>query len=597
VSTGLGANLHVAGNLFASNAFQTSGNVFAGVSMNVPLVNTTAVFGTSGLVGVGLSTGLGATLHVQGNVFASNAFQAPVVIATTSMNVPTVNTTSVFGTAGLVGVGVSTGLGATLHVQGNVFASNALQTQNVFASGTMNVPVINTTAIFGTSSNVGIGTSTGLGATLHVQGNIYATGGLTAASYSALTGNIATMNVGTITGTAGVVTIPATLVLQGNLYVANTMTVTNVYANSLYYSTDLVKQAPYLQANVANAVAIQNWIGATTNLSKNSWWSVSARPSFGNVASGPVASTLSGAALMMDGRVVFSPSGAARVGIFNPATNQYTAVIPAGDTPTGTYSSSVVLPTGNVVMIPLGSSNVGTFNPSALQFSNVVQTGGTFFGGVLDPLGNVAMMPALATSNIGTFNPVLGTFSNVPGTRFDGTMRGAVLLPNGNVICVPGTNANIVQFNPFSGAFSNAILLGGSGLSKFSGAVLTPTGNVVFVPSAGVTNSNVGVMNPSALTWTNVTTSTGLTAFSSGCLLPGGNVVMVPSSSANVGMFDTVNLTYSNSTVAGGSFLGGSLIPDGRVIFCPGASANVGALGTLTPVGREFCLAPYFNKF
>jgi hypothetical protein len=409
------------------------------------------------------------------------------------------------------------------------------------------------------------------------------------------------MNVGTITGTTGVVTIPASLVLQGNLYVANTMTVTNVYANSLYYSTDLVKQAPYLQANVANAISIQNWVSATTNLAKNSWWSVSAKPSFGNVASGPVASTLSGAALMVDGRVVFSPAGAARVGIFNPMTNQYTAVTPAGDTPTGTYSSSVVLPTGNVVMIPLGSSNVGTFNPSALRFSNAIQTGGTFFGGVLDPLGNVAMMPAASTSNIGTFNPVLGTFSNVTGTRFDGTMRGAVLLPNGNVICVPGTNANIVQFNPFSGAFSNALPLGGSGTAKFSGAVLTPNGNVVFVPSSGSATSNVGVLNPSALTWANVTTSTGLSAFSGGCLLPTGNVVMVPFNSANVGMFDTVTLAFSNSTLVGGaglgSFVGGSLIPDGRVVFCPAASANVGALGTLTPVGREFCLAPYFNKF
>ena len=601
-NVGIGANLHVVGNLYTTNAFQTPGNVFAGVSMNVPLINTTAVFGTTaGLVGVGVSTGLGANLHVQGNVFASNAFQAPVVIATTSMNVPVANVTSVFGTYGNVGVGVSTGLWATLQVQGNVFASNSLQTQNVVASGTMNVPVINTTAIFGTFSNVGIGTSTGLGATLHVQGNIYATGGLTAASYSALTANIATMNVGTITGTAGVVTIPASLVLQGNLYVANTMSVTNVYANSLYYSTDLVKQAPYLQANVANAISIQNWIGATTNLAKNSWWSVSARPSFGNVASGPVSNTLSGAALLMDGRVVFSPAGASRVGIFNPMTNQYTVVTPAGDAPTGTYSSAVVLPTGNVVMIPLGSSNVGTFNPSALRFSNAIQTGGTFFGGVLDPLGNVAMMPAASTSNIGTFNPALGTFSNVAGTRFDGTMRGAVLLPNGNVICVPGTNANVVQFNPFSGTFSNSVSLGGSGTAKFSGAVLTPNGNVVFVPSSGATTSNVGVLNPSALTWTNVTTWAGLSAFSGGCLLPTGNVVFVPFNSANVGMFDTVTLAYSNSTVVSGaglgSFIGGSLIPDGRVVFCPAASANVGALGTLTPVGREFCLAPYFNKF
>jgi hypothetical protein len=211
------------------------------------------------------------------------------------------------------------------------------------------------------------------------------------------------------------------------------------------------------------------------------------------------------------------------------------------------------------------------------------------------------MMPALATSNIGTFNPALGTFSNVAGTRFDGTMRGAVLLPNGNVICVPGTNANVVQFNPFSGAFSNSVPLGGSGTAKFSGGVLTPNGNVVFVPSAGSVTSNVGVLNPSALTWTNVTTNAGLSAFSGGCLLPTGNVVFVPFNSANVGMFDTVTLAYSNSTVVSGaglgSFIGGSLIPDGRVVFCPAASANVGALGTLTPVGREFCLAPYFNKF
>jgi hypothetical protein len=289
------------------------------------------------------------------------------------------------------------------------------------------------------------------------------------------------------------------------------------------------------------------------------------------------------------------------IGIFNPATNQFTVVTPSGGQPGGAvYMGSVLTPSGNVICIPSDpNANIGAYNPNSLVFSNVARPGGSYWGGVLDTLGNVVMVPATTSSNIITFNPNLNTLSNVPGTTFDGSLYGAVLLPNGNVVCVPRTNANIVQFNPLTQAVSNSINLGESGTAKFFGGVLAPNGNVICVPASTGTNSNVGVFNPTALTYSNVQTNTGVTAFYGGCLLPTGNVVFIPYASQTVGMFDPATLTFSTSTNLGGTYLfwGGTLVPDGRVVMCPFQTySNVGALNTVTPAPKEFCLAPYFNK-
>jgi streptogramin lyase len=88
--------------------------------------------------------------------------------------------------------------------------------------------------------------------------------------------------------------------------------------------------------------------------------------------------------------------------------------------------------------------------------------------------------------------------------------------------------------------------------------------------------------------------------FRGGALLPSGNVVFAPGTSANVGMFDPVALTYSNSVATGTSgiaFSGATLLPNGQVVFTPYDSANVGVIDTFAPVSQEFCLSPYFNKF
>jgi hypothetical protein len=92
--------------------------------------------------------------------------------------------------------------------------------------------------------------------------------------------------------------------------------------------------------------------------------------------------------------------------------------------------------------------------------------------------------------------------------------------------------------------------------------------------------------------------------FGGGCLLPSGNIIFTPSltltanvGSSNVGMFDPVFLTFSNSTPAGASFSGATLHPTGQVIFTPsGVTNTVGIFETMVAVDPALCISPYYNK-
>ena len=92
-----GAISTFSGNILAGSSFSTLGNstnkfnsIFA-TSANITTVNVTSIYGTAGFVGVN-TTGGGATLNVAGNVWASNALSAPNIFASVSMNVLTANT-------------------------------------------------------------------------------------------------------------------------------------------------------------------------------------------------------------------------------------------------------------------------------------------------------------------------------------------------------------------------------------------------------------------------------------------------------------------------------------------------------------------------
>jgi hypothetical protein len=437
---------------------------------------------------------------------------------------------------------------------------------------------LNTAAIYGQTGQVGINTSTNLGASLQIQGNVYASNGFTAPNVS-LSGTIS-------------------------------------------YNEDLFKRGPYLTPSAANAATITAWISATCNAvgqPTKSWWATSPTPVYGNVAAGPGGSSAyGGSVLLPDGRVLFVPQSGSNVGFFNPATSQFTSVVPAGlSASSGQFRSGVLVPSGNVVFIPWNSSNVGVFNPLTYEYSNIAvgAMGGTykFQGGVLGPTGNVIMVPR-DSANIGIFNPRTLELTNVGPIAGQGLgLFGAgVLLPNGNVVMSPlTTGGNIGMYNSYSLSVTGFTNVGPIGTgSTWESASLAPNGNVVFAPSSSSTSLNVVVYNPTFVSnpigaggFSNVVTNlaTGsLNYFQGSVLLPSGNVIFCPADASNVGMFDPSALQYSNCTpvsAATGKFYGCTLIPDGRVVFTPASSANVGVLSTIAPASREFCLSPIFNKF
>jgi hypothetical protein len=582
----VGNALEVFGNAYISNALTTTNLV--STALNVVSLNTATFIATSN-GGIG-TIAAGNALSVAGNVWVGNLVQTTNIVATTVNVGGTLNVASIFSPAGL-GIGTTTASRTTVYVLGNVYVSNAFTTTNVvattlnvttanitslfnvnpFSISSSNITTVNTASIYGQSGFVGINTSTNLGATLQVQGNIYA---------------------------------------------SNSVSTPNVFATQLYYGEDLFKRGPYLTPSVANSATIQAWISATVNASAQptqSWWATSSKPVYGNVASGPKGSTdYGGSVLLPDGRVLFVPQNASNIGIYNPATCLFSSiVVPGIDTAINKFRSGVLVPNGNVVFIPWSSSNVGVFNPLTYKYSNVqvgaAAAGGglRFQGGVVAPTGNVVMVPR-DSANIGIFNPTTLTMTNVGPIAGQGlSLFGAgVLLPNGNVIMSPlGTGANIGVYNSYSlvaSGFSNVGPIASSG--TWEGAVLAPNGNVIF---PGTSSSNIVVYNPTFTTITagafsNIPTNAdGTNRFQGGCLLPSGNIVCCPSDTSNVGLVDPVALTYSNCTpvsTATAKFFGCTLVPSGQVIFTPGTSANVGVLNTMVPAGPEFCLNPFFNK-
>ena len=550
------------------------------------------------------------------NIYVANTFQvANTFFANTTtidMNfntlaIPYINTSNIV-VSNLI---ASTG---NINMYGNVHVSDTLD-----VLGSMTANAANATFFFDTFTIPYINTQY-----LNVSSDTTLTGNLVVS-----TANIATLNVGYLTvnsavvygastlnvyGTSNLSTAVivgkqgvTTLNVTGNAYVSNAITTTDIIASgNLYYNEDLKKRAPHLIPTTANASIIQSWISATCNVvdKQGSFWA-QGTPTYSNIATGPTGGNLfSGPVSLPDGRILFVPANTSDpVGFFNPFTNQYSTVIPSGDTKAGIFGSGVLIPSGNIVFIPTTSSNIGMFNPTTSVYSNIRKhnvTTPAFRGGVLDGQSNVTMVPSTGNSNIGAYNPVTNIFSNMVSVGTTLGFFGAVLLPTGNIICVPSGASNLVQYNPTTRTYSNSSV----GSTGFQGGVLTPTGNVVLIPN---TNANVVVVNPNGTppyVYSNIATlRTGGGGFIGGLLLPSGNVVCVPGNNSNVGMFDPEYLVFSNiapDTVSAGTvsaFYGGALTPDGRVIFCPNNSRNVYTLTTLTPCTPEFRLSPYFNKF
>jgi hypothetical protein len=178
-------------------------------------------------------------------------------------------------------------------------------------------------------------------------------------------------------------------------------------------------------------------------------------------------------------------------------------------------------------------------------------------------------------------------------------------LPSGNVVLCPSAstgnigvwNSSAVSWPMVPGSFTNV----GPILNQCESAVLTPQGNVAFFPFSGanIITWNQSVTSPWPLTSPGTCTNVACGAVLEGVtLLPSGNVVCAGLNlGSNVGMFDPVQLTFSNLTGTASGYTGATLVPDGRVVFTPSTSSNVSVLDTQVPVDPAFCQSPLFNKF
>jgi hypothetical protein len=191
-------------------------------------------------------------------------------------------------------------------------------------------------------------------------------------------------------------------------------TQTSVSGNS-YIITDLNENPPYLTPGTSNSVAITQWLFETvSSYSKPFWSNVLSPRSYSTipVTTGTASSSYVGATVIPDGRVVFCPSSAPAVGVFNPLTNIFTTY----GTVSGTasyYSGGVLLPDNRVLFAPFYDSSIGFFNPNINTFSNVVIVGaggGQYNGAVMLPDGRVAFVPCNAT-NVGLYNPATNSYT------------------------------------------------------------------------------------------------------------------------------------------------------------------------------------------
>lgn len=351
-----------------------------------------------------------------------------------------------------------------------------------------------------------------------------------------------------------------------------------------------------------------NWLTTVSNEAKRGWWSKATTPVFSTItASGTlIANGYTSGVLIPDGRVIFVPTDASTIGIFNPFTNLYSL----GPSATG-YCCGVLIPDGRVVCVPRDAANIGIYSPTTNSIQLITPgaslPGGVFSfqyqGGVLLPNGNVAFIPFKA-NNIGIFNPLTSTFSvlttNVP-TSTD-KYQGGVLLPDGRVICVPFSIGTIGIYTPAAdasglGTFTNTSV----SATGYDGGVLLPDGRVVFAPYTATT---IGLYTPGTGEGT-FTTASGITLASGdkyigGTLLPDGTVLLTNWGGTDMRLYDpianTTSIPITGITVY--SYRNGVLIPDGRVICPPGnVDGKIGIVSGFSPVSVERCLHPCFNAF
>jgi len=643
-------------NLNSSNLFGNVANANVALVVSQPAQpNVTSVgiltglnvSGTSNLLDANITTlnafsVLGGTLNVTGSANLTT-------LNVTSANIANIYTTNIVGFIGsqwttgtdniyyLSNVGIGTdAVSANLHVIGNVFASNALSTGNLFLTGTANVLGV---------SNLATTNVTTLNGDSVLVGTLNVTGTSNLSTTNVVSQNVITSNVTIMTVSGNVIVGPTPTAIQANLHVEQgSIFIGNSAAVGATLNTTSITQGTLVFDNTANASIIPNKIVLFSNAAGGIYAGFGVSGSGGDVTyrsrSTHIFYTGVGATAEV-GRL--GSSGGLSLG--SSGTNSAKLYV-AGAFPNSNIH--VRIDSSNIALVTSGAGLVGfgTITPSAnlhvignVFATNALSTANLFLTGT----ANIQGASNLASTNVTTLNAasLFGTNLNVTGTSnlsttnvttlnaasvLGGTLNvtGTSNLSTTNVTTINAATANVTNLtvrilaniydaNVPNTVFTNNIYAAGftsnatNTVFNFDTLIIpymnvTTTANISALNVVGTTNltsifgTNLNVTSGSNLASTNITTLNAASIFgtnlnvTSGSNLASTNITTLNAASifgTNLNVTGTSNLSTTNVTTinaATANITNLTVSSQANIFSSNIVTANVQTLNVATPI-------------
>jgi hypothetical protein len=629
VAQARGASMNVLGNIVAT---QSLGSNLLATRINVAA--TLNVLSFASPVAVNVASASGTSLYVLGNVSVSDTFGAGNV-SVTQANLIVANIVS----------GTISAPSSPFVVTGNALVSNAILTQNLVATGSLNVVQANLLSV---SVPLGINAAPGL-SNLTIAGNVLASNTIGGSNvlgalanigtFFAVSGNLLALGVGL--GPGGTALAP--LNVTGNVQVSNALVVSNVFVTganiglvltTANLTSPLVGLGPGGTAlalsplNVTGNVQVSNALVGPNVFVQGQMNVLRANvTSFVNLLNVGLGTDPNLANVLVSGNVLVSNTL-----YVSPVVYASNANVALGNVQTlvsglwdaGTVTGSVQVSNTVLVANAVGTlANVQTLNvaswPALLSLglgapglANLQVAGNVFVSGNVTTSGTTSAQGQLVygedvtrraphlvptSANASVIQAWIRASSNASRVSFGlgattvqssgvSGFWGSVLCPSGLVVLPPLNASNVGIWNSRTGLLT----VGPDPVSGFRGGVLDPTGNVILVPWS---SGSVGVFCPATLRTSLVPTGLSFPGYDGGCLAPTGNVIFFPYSTGGPpGQYNPATQTFSITQGPGlnsGTIHGGTLTPNGSIVFAPGVSGIVLAwdpvTGTVTTWG------------
>jgi len=515
------ANLHVAGNIYASNALQTT-NIFVSNGLGVgpgTLGTNVAIFSNSsggsnvlvmasnGYVGIG-TTNPGAQLDVY-----STASASPGATVTNSGGSITIN-------AGVNAIYFSTGGTVRGYYNAAGFSPNAdLATNLGYAGG----PRWNYV-------NAGTVNLNGGGA------NVYAANAVTTTNLRATTANVATLNVVTISNLNS-------LVLLNNLYAANSVTTTNLFANTLAASSITVTGNIY----ASNAVVTTNLVcaGFTSNASNTVFNFSTLTIPFVQCTTLNTAST---ANLMTINTTQILATTANLTTANTTQILATTANLTTANTTT-ILATTANLTTANVTTILATTANLTTANVTTilattanLRTANTTQILATTAN--LTTANTITVLATTANLTTANTTQILATTANLTTANTTQILATTANLTTANTTTILATTANLTTANTTTILATTANLTTANVTTIFATTANTTT---IFATTANLTTANTTTV---LATTANLTTANATTIYAANSVTTANLVTAGITSNATntIFNFDTLTIPFIYST-------------------------------------------------